>query len=168
MDYTPGGFANVTREEFVPQMDHPMVMTTRAHQLAMYVVFEAAFQMVSDCPANYEGQPAFDFIKAVPSTWDETHVVNGLVGQYITVARRHGDNWFVGSMANSHPRELDISLSFLGEGKYTADIYADGKDANTVPEHVDVSSQTVGRGDTLHAHLLSAGGYAVRLRPAEK
>src|SRR6185436_17666596 len=76
MDYTPGGFDNVTREEFTNRMDRPMVMGTRAHHLAMYAIYEAAFQMVSDCPQNYEGQPSFDFIKAVPAAWDETRVIS--------------------------------------------------------------------------------------------
>jgi len=86
MDYTPGGFDNVTKDEFEPRQEHPMVMGTRAHQLAMYAVYEAPFQMVSDHPAAYKDQPAFEFIKRVPATWDETKVLNGDPGEYVTVA----------------------------------------------------------------------------------
>src|SRR5210317_2077614 len=84
MDYTPGGFNNVTKEEFVPRSAKPMVMGTRAHHLAMYVVYEAPFQMVSDHPAAYEGQASFQFIKDVPASWDETKVLKGIPGEFIT------------------------------------------------------------------------------------
>src|SRR5439155_15624818 len=83
MDYTPGAFDNATRDGFIARMNHPMVMGTRAHQLAMYVVYQAAFQMVSDWPGAYEGQPEFQFIKDVPATWDESHVLNGKPGESI-------------------------------------------------------------------------------------
>ncbi|HZP61739.1 MAG TPA: glycoside hydrolase family 97 catalytic domain-containing protein, partial [Opitutaceae bacterium] len=165
MDYTPGGFDNVTREEFVPRMSQPMVMGTRAHQLAMYVVYQAAFQMVSDWPGNYEGQPAFQFIKDVPTTWDETHVLNGRPGEFVTLARRHGNEWYLGSMTNWTRRELDLPLGFLGDGRYTAEIYADAADADRLPKHVAISQQTVDRSSHLIARLESGGGYAVRFVP---
>src|SRR5262249_3331264 len=92
MDYTPGGFDNVTRDDFEPRMNHPQVMGTRAQQLAMYVVFLAPFQMVSDHPGAYEDQPAFEFIRHVPATWDETRAT-GQPGEEVTVARRHGNEW---------------------------------------------------------------------------
>ncbi|HTQ31710.1 MAG TPA: glycoside hydrolase family 97 protein [Opitutaceae bacterium] len=166
MDYTPGGFDNVTREQFVPRMDQPMVMGTRSHQLAMYVVYQAAFQMVSDWPGNYEGQPAFSFIKDVPTVWDETHVLNGRPGEFVTIARRHGGEWFLGSMTNWTPRELDLPLSFLGDGHYTAEIYADAADADRAPKNVAISKQTVDRSSHLIARLAPGGGYAVRFSPA--
>jgi alpha-glucosidase len=99
MDYTPGGFNNVTREEFEARSVKPMVMGTRAHQLAMYAIYESPFQMVSDYPGAYKDQPAFEFIQHVPASWDETHVLNGEPGQYITIARRAGDVWYLGSVA---------------------------------------------------------------------
>ncbi|MDF1573502.1 MAG: glycoside hydrolase family 97 catalytic domain-containing protein, partial [Bacteroidales bacterium] len=88
MDYTPGGFNNVTKEEFVPRRNKPMVMGTRAHHLAMYVVYESPIQMVSDHPGAYKGEPSFQFIKDVPASWDETKVLNGIPGEYVTIARR--------------------------------------------------------------------------------
>jgi alpha-glucosidase len=95
MDYTPGGFRNVTRDAFQPRMTLPVVMGTRAQQLAMYVVYQAAFQMVSDCPQVYEGRPEFQFIKDVPATWDETRVLDGLPGKDVIIARRLGEQWFL-------------------------------------------------------------------------
>jgi alpha-glucosidase len=165
MDYTPGGFDNVTKAAFVAQGTKPMVMGTRAQQLAMYVVYESPFQMVSDCPQNYAGQPSFQFIRDVPATWDETKVLNGVPGRYITVARRHGADWYLGSMCSWEPRELDLPLTFLGKGRYEAEIYADAQDANIAPKHVVIERREVTRQTHLTAKLASAGGYAVRLVP---
>ncbi len=165
MDYTPGGFDNVTRDEFVARSPHAMVMGTRAQQLAMYAVYEAPFQMVSDTPKAYEDQPAFEFIEHCPTTWDETRVLNGEPGEYITVARRKGNEWFLGSMTNWDAREIDIPLNFLAPGRYTAEIYADADDAAEHPKNVRVFQQTVEAGGHLKAKLAPGGGYAVRFMP---
>jgi alpha-glucosidase len=165
MDYTPGGFDNVTRDNFVAQADHPMVMGTRAQQLAMYAIYEAPFQMVSDTPKAYEDQPAFSFIQHVPATWDETKVINGVPGEFITMARRNGKGWWLGSMTGWTPRQLDIPLSFLGAGKWTAEIYADADDAAQSPKNVSIQKQAVDAGTHLKAKLAPGGGYAVRFTP---
>lgn len=165
MDYTPGGFDNVTRADFEPRMRKPMVMGTRAHQLAVYAVYEAPFQMVSDYPQAYEGEQAFEFIKSVPATWDETKVINGVPGEYITIARRRGGEWFLGSMTNWTARRLDIPLAFLGNGRYTAEIYADAPDADRFPKKVVVERKEVERTASLEASLAPGGGYAVRFVP---
>lgn len=165
MDYTPGGFDNVTKAEFEPRREKPMVTGTRAHHLAMFVVYEAPFQMVADYPGAYEGQPAFEFIKHVPATWDETRVPNGRPGEYITIARRHGNEWFVGSMTNWDERNLEIPLTFLGEGSYVAEVYRDASDANRHPKNALIEQINVTRASTLKLHLASAGGAAIRIRP---
>jgi alpha-glucosidase len=165
MDYTPGGFDNVTRDEFVPRSPHAMVMGTRAQQLAMYAVYEAPFQMVSDTPRAYEDQPAFEFIKHCPTTWDEIKVLNGQPGEYITIARRNGKEWFLGSMTNWNAREIDIPLSFLGTGHYRAEVYSDADDAAQYPKNVSVRKQTVDATMSLKAKLAPGGGYAVRFVP---
>jgi alpha-glucosidase len=167
MDYTPGGFENVTKEEFVARSSDPMVMGTRAHHLAMYAVYEAPIQMVSDHPSAYEGQPSFEFIKSVPASWDETRVLHGLPGEYITVARRRGSEWYLGSMTNWQARQLDIPLGFLGAGRYTAEIYADAPDAARFPKNVTISKQAVDRTGRLKAVLAPGGGYAVRFVPVK-
>jgi alpha-glucosidase len=141
MDYTPGGFDNVTKEDFVARGQRPMVMGTRAQQLAMYVVYLAPFQMVSDHPGAYENEPAFEFIKGVPATWDESRTLDGQPGQYVTMARRHGNDWFLGAMSNWEPRVLDITLDFLGDGHYAAEIYADAPDADRFPKNVVVEAK---------------------------
>ncbi|MGA8026990.1 MAG: glycoside hydrolase family 97 protein [Bryobacteraceae bacterium] len=166
MDYTPGGFENVTKDDFAARSEHPMVMGTRAQQLAMYAIYEAPFQMVSDTPKAYEDQPAFEFIKHVPATWDETRALNGEPGEYITIARRRGNEWFLGSMTNWNPRQLVIPLTFLGPGKYTAEIYSDAEDADRYPKGVRVHKETVDRNQLLRPALATGGGYAVRFVPA--
>jgi alpha-glucosidase len=165
MDYTPGGFRNVTKDDFEARSTAPLVMGTRARQLAMYAIYEAAFQMVSDYPAAYKDQPAFDFIRAAPASWDETRVLNGVPGEYVTIARRHGGEWFLGAMTNWDPRKLDLPLSFLGPGKYQAVIYADAEDADRLPRNVSIVRKTVDRTMHLDAALAPGGGYAVRFVP---
>jgi len=166
MDYTPGGFLNVTREEFRPRNQHPMVMGTRAHQTALFVVFESPFEMVSDYPEAYEGQKELAFLRAVPCSWDETRVLNAKVGDYITIGRRRGKEWYVGSIAGSHTAELDIPLEFLASGDYIAEVYSDAPDAAIHPTHTVVEQKKVNRTMRLKAAMVSGGGQAIRLRPA--
>ncbi len=167
MDYTPGGFDNVTQADFNSRSLRPMVMGTRAAQLAMYVVYEAPFQMVSDSPKAYQDQPSFDFIKHSPTSWDETKVLNGEPGQFITVVRRKGDEWFLGSMSNWTPREFELPLSFLGTGRYTAEIYADGSEAANYPKNVSIQKRPVDRNGHITIKMAPGGGYAVRFVPAK-
>ena len=166
MDYTPGGFDNVTPEAFVARDKSPMVMGTRAQQLALYVVFEAPLAMVSDAPSAYLNQPSFHFIREVPTSWDQTQVLNGEPGEFVTIARRHGDDWYLGSITNWTPRDIHVPLNFLGSGKYIAEVYGDAADAAENPKHVALRRQSVGKGDTLTLHLASGGGCAIRLVPA--
>jgi alpha-glucosidase len=165
MDYTPGGFDNVTREDFVARNVAPMVMGTRIHQTALYVVFESGLQMVSDSPDAYDGQKETEFLKAVPASWDETRVLNGVPPQYITIARRHGSEWFVGSITNWDARELDVPLTFLGNGAYNAEIYADGPAAATQPKDSIFEKRQVNSRTVLKLKLAPGGGSAIRLVP---
>jgi len=158
MDYTPGGFGNSSREEFAARDVRPMVQGTRAHQLAMYAVYQSPFQMVSDSPEAYKDQPAFEFIRAAPANWDETRVLNGMPGEFITVARRRGTEWFLGAMTDWTARELDLPLSFLGAGKYRAEIYQDSGAA----KNVAITKAEVDRSGHLTAKMAAGGGYAVR------
>jgi alpha-glucosidase len=168
MDYTPGGFDNVTREDFAARDKNPMVMGTRAQQLALYVVFEEPLAMVSDAPSAYANQPAFRFIKDVPTAWDATQVLNGEPGEFVTIARRHGNEWYLGSLTNWTPRDLRITLQFLGKGAYQAELYEDAADAAQNPKHVSIREQSVRSSDNLVLHLASGGGCAIRFVPAER
>jgi alpha-glucosidase len=166
MDYTPGGFGNVTREGFTPRTTAPVVMHTRAHATALFVVFESELQMVADSPDAYDGQKELEFLKAVPSSWDETRVLNGVPPKYITVARRRGNEWFVGSITNEDARELDMPLSFLGSGAWDAEIYSDGPNAAAQPKDSVVEKRRVNAQTVLKLKLAPAGGCAIRLAPA--
>jgi alpha-glucosidase len=168
MDYTPGGFENVTREEFVARDKNPMVMGTRAQQLALYVVFDEPLAMVSDVPSAYANQPGFRFIKDVPTTWDAIRVLNGEPGEFVTIARRHGDEWYLGSLTNWTSRDLSISLQFLGKGMYKAELYEDATDAGQNPKHISIRQQSVRSSDTLALHLASGGGCAIRFVPINR
>ena len=165
MDYTPGGFLNATRAQFVARMTEPMVMGTRAQQLALYVVFQSPFQMLADTPAHYRGQPELEFIRKVPVVWDETRVLSGRPMESVVIARRSGDDWFVGGITNWSARDVDVPLAFLSGGKYAAEIYTDAPDADTAPMHVAHSTRPVSRNDTLHLHLASGGGTALWIHP---
>ena len=166
MDYTPGGFDNVTPEEFVARDKSPMVTGTRAQQLALYVVFEAPLAMVSDAPSAYANQPGFQFIKDVPTTWDATRVLDGMPGGFVTIARQHGREWYLGSVTNWTARDLRVPLTFLGNGRYTAEIYEDAADAAQIPKHVSILRRDVERNDTLTLPLATGGGCAIRFVPA--
>jgi alpha-glucosidase len=164
MDYTPGGFLNVTREEFVPRSRQPMVLGTRAHQLALFVVFESHLQMVSDYPGRYRGQEDFEFIRRVPASWDETRVLNGRPMEFITVARRAGDEWFVGCLTDWDARDLELPLDFLGPGRFVAEVYTDAPDAGTHPTRTAIRREDVDRTSSLKLNLAS-GGRTLTARP---
>lgn len=167
MDYTPGGFDNVTPAEFVPRNVKPMVMGTRAHQLALYVVFDSPLQMVADYPEAYKGQKAFQFIEDVPASWDETRVVNGKMGEFVTLARRHGQDWYLGGITNGDGRDVNLPLEFLGSGEYTADIYSDAADADAHPKDTVIEQRPVNASTVLKMKLAPGGGLAVRFTPAK-
>jgi hypothetical protein len=129
IDFTPGIFDI----KFNKYKKDNQVNTTLAHQLALYVVIYSPIQMAADLPENYEGHPAFQFIRDVGVNWDETKVLDGEIGEFVTIARKEREtgNWFVGSVTDENAREITIPLSFLDEGKtYRATIYKDGADAH--------------------------------------
>jgi alpha-glucosidase len=161
MDYTPGAFGNVTRAEFVGRDKEPMAPNTRAHELALYVVLESPLQMVSDYPEHYEGQHDFEFIRQVPTTWDEVRVIAGRPMENVTIARRSGKDWYVGSITNYDARTVKVPLDFLGEGKYVAEIYADAADAGTNATHTEFSKEPVDRTTVLQVTMASGGGNAI-------
>jgi alpha-glucosidase len=166
MDYTPGGFANVTKENFTTVRGPALtVMGTRTHQTALFVVFESEFQILSDSPAAYEGQKELEFLKAVPASWDETRVLSGVPPEYISIARRSGNEWFVGSITDWDAREFDVPLSFLGSGSYDAEIYSDGPNAATQPTDSVVEKRRVTAQTVLQLKLAPGGGSAIRLAP---
>jgi alpha-glucosidase len=167
MDYTPGAFDNVNLANFVARRVMPMGLNTRAQELALYVIFESELEMVSDFPEAYAGQKEFDFIKRVPCTWDEVRAIGGMPMQWISLARRSGNDWFVGSLTDWTARDVKVPLDFLGDGKYVAEIYSDASDAAEQPTHTVLTRQTVDRTTVLGVHMVSGGGNAMWIHPAK-
>jgi alpha-glucosidase len=167
MDYTPGSFHNATRTEFKARFVEPMSQGTRAHQLAMYAVFESPLVMLSDYPEAYDNQPGIEFLEKVPTVWDDTKVLNGEPAKYITIARQHGATWYLGAMTNWDARDLEVPLDFLGAGEYEAQIFADGPDADKVATSVSIPKKRVKASDKLSVHLAPGGGVAVIFTPAK-
>jgi alpha-glucosidase len=168
MDYTPGAFGNANLEQFIPRQKEPMALNTRAQELALYVIFESELEMVSDYPEHYAGQKEFDFIKRVPCTWDEVRFLGGMPMQWASVARRSGRDWYVGSLTDWDPLHASIPLSFLGPGKFVAEIYADAPDAADQPTHTVISRQPVDKSTVLEVQMAPGGGNAMWIHPAEQ
>lgn len=166
MDYTPGAMKNATRDNYYPLNGCPMSQGTRVHQMAMYTVYDAPLQMLSDTPNNYrKEQECTDFISSVPTVSDETRVLDGQVGAYIVTARRLGSTWFVGAMNDWIPRKLTVDFSFLGKGSYTADIFADGINSDKEPTDYKHTTLTVTADSKVDAELFPAGGWTARITP---
>jgi hypothetical protein len=161
MDYIPGGFVNVSPAEFEPRWVLPMVQTTRAHNLSMFVVFESPWTSLQDSPDTYRANPAgFDFIREVPTSWDETRFIAGEVGQYIAIGKRKGDLWYIGAMNGDSARKVSLPLSFLGGGSWTAELWLDGDR----PDAIRRDSRRVTAADRLEIDLAGTGGAVAVLR----
>lgn len=165
-DYHLGGFRALPRDKFKIQQSNPYVTSTRCHMLAMYVVLESYLGMICDTPAAYEGQPGFEFLQNVPTTWDKTVVPNASVNEYVTVARKHGEDWYVGAINNSQARNVEMLLDFLGKGNYKVTLYKDAKDTDTNPNHLVKETLTVTAKDKILLPLASDGGAALHIQPA--
>ncbi len=161
LDYTPGAMSNATRSQFFGNNDHPMSQGTRAHQVAMYTIFDAPLQMLADSPSKYiKEQATTDFICQIPTTFDETIALDGQLGEYVVLARRKGAVWYVAAMTNWQARTLDISLDMLTEGSHQAVIFADGINADRDATDYTRSTRSVSKGDTLKIHLMPGGGWS--------
>lgn len=168
MDYTPGGFRSLTPTDFKTQQRYhaPFVQTTRGQAVAMYVVYDSPFQMVSDSPEAYKNADGTwadgaEFIQSVPASWDETRVLAGDIGQYIVTARRKGDAWYIGAMTNEQGREVTVPLNFLGAGRYEATVWQDGETPTTLKR----TTQPVSATGSLTLKLARSGGGTAIIRP---
>jgi alpha-glucosidase len=132
--------------------------------LAMYVVLESYLGMVADDPTAYEGQEGFDFLRSVPTTWDETRVPVATPGERVTVARRKGDDWWVGTINDSVGRNVVLTLDWLPAGEYEATLYSDAADAGVNPNHLVREVRRVKSGDRVEIRLAPGGGQVMRLR----
>ncbi len=167
MDYTPGAMRNATRKEFSAVFDRPMSQGTRCHQLGLYVVFESPLQMLADSPTHYGREPdAMEFLRAVPTVWDETRVLDARIADYVLIARRRGAEWFLGAITDWSPRELDVDLAFLPAGKFQLTEWRDGLNADRHADDYRKASQSVTAATRLRIRLAEGGGWAARIEPA--
>lgn len=168
-DYTPGSMRNKTKEAFVP-VDRPNIipssMGTRAHELAMYVVFDHWLAYLCDAPTEYEKYPdILAFLSDVPTVWDRTLPLDAQLGNYILIAKQKGNNWYVGGMNNWTSRSLDIDFSFLPAGKkFTAKIYRDGENSGNEPTQYVVETKSVDSTTKLTLNMASGGGFVIELK----
>ncbi|MCR5560767.1 MAG: glycoside hydrolase family 97 catalytic domain-containing protein [Bacteroidales bacterium] len=164
-DYTPGAFLNASRDTYAPVKKSPMSQGTRCHQLAEYVVFDGALQMLCDSPSRYEADPfCAEFIYRVPTVWDQKLVLDGKLGEYIVTARRSGDVWYVGALTDWSARDLTIDLSALGSS-FSVEAWEDGPDAAVTATSWQKSIYE-GNG-RISIHLAPGGGWAGIVRVSE-
>ena len=165
MDYTPGAMRNANKSDFRPINSMPMSLGTRCHQLAMYTVYEAPLQMLSDNPTAYRRDSICTrFIAAFPTVFDETVAIDGKLGEFAAIARRKGTTWYIGALNNWNARDLDVLLSFLGEGAYEAEVFSDGVNAERDGTDYKREMISVQQGSLLHLHLAAGGGWAAIIR----
>ncbi len=160
-DYTPGGFLNRSPAQFQTRVNPTQVQGTRAGQLGLFVCYDSPVMCVSDHPDHLRGQPGLDFLQVVPTVWDETRVLSGTVGEHLVMARRSGNDWFVGALNNDYTRVCSTKLDFLGEGKWKMRWWHDARDSDNNPEHIEIEERTVTAGETLNLRLSPGGGAVV-------
>ncbi|MHC1776409.1 MAG: glycoside hydrolase family 97 protein [Lentimicrobium sp.] len=164
MDYTPGAMRNAQKNDFGISFNNPMSMGTRCHQVAMYVVYESPLQMLCDSPSlYYRESETTDFISRIPSVWDETIVLKAKVGDYIAVARRKDDVWFISAMTDWSPRKLEIDLSFLPESAFTMEVMKDGLNADNNANDYKLEKSRVNNHSVITLDLAPGGGWAAIL-----
>ncbi|MBQ8553785.1 MAG: glycoside hydrolase family 97 protein [Alistipes sp.] len=163
MDYTQGAMMNSQKHGYRYSNAEPMSQGTRCRQLAMYVVYESPFNMLCDSPTAYEKEPeCTEFIAKIPTVWDQTVAIDGKVGEYCVIARRAGDVWYVGGMTNWDERELELELSFLGNGNYKVTEYVDGVNANKIARDFRLTESTL-NGRTKKVRMAKGGGFALKI-----
>jgi alpha-glucosidase len=175
MDYTPGIFDLLFEKSrarntwsSMDDVQPRRVHTTLAKQLALYVILFSPMQMAADLPENYEGHSAFEFIREVPVTWDETLALDGKIGDYVAIARRKGENWYIGSITDENARNLKVNLSFLIPDQiYQATSYMDASDTDweTNPLSWEFKEKFVSSLDVMTIEMKAGGGQAIILKP---
>lgn len=159
-DYTQGAMRNAGKSNFRAVWDEAMSQGTRCHQLAQYVVYSSPLNMLCDSPSNYMSEPeCTQFIAEVPEVWDETVALDGKVGEYIAIARRKGDKWYVGVLGNWDERTVTLDLGFLGEGSFDMTVFKDGVNANKAARDYKKTAEELPASKKLDAKLAQGGGY---------
>ena len=166
LDYTPGAMLNFERNYFNPLFNRPGSQGTRVHQMALYVVFESPLQMLADSPTNYmKEQECTDFIVKIPVVWDDIKVLDAKIGDYLLLARRSGNEWFVAAMTDWKARDMELDLSFLPAGNYKIEIFRDGINADRHAQDYKHLTQEVKAGERIKINMVSGGGWVAKISP---
>jgi alpha-glucosidase len=163
MDYTPGAFLNVTKGQYKNQTP-AVVWNTRAAELSKFVIYESPLTVVCDHPDNILNQPGSDFLKIVPTTWDDIKFIGGYPEDYIAIAKRSGETWFVGVMNNSIGKSVELNLSFLPAGKYEAESWSDTKNSDKEPKELKKTIMTIDTTGTFKVTMANNGGFVAVLK----
>lgn len=164
VDFTPGGFRNATAADFQPMYYNPVTMGTRCHQVAHYIVHESQLTMLADNPTIYmKEQECTDFITSLPTVYDEMLCVSGKMGEYIVIARRQGNDWYIAGETNWDARDLTIELPFISAGSYKMTIMKDGINADKAATDYTLEKSEISAPAKLNVHLASGGGFAAKL-----
>lgn len=165
MDYTPGAVNNATREDFAINFNHPMSLGTRAQQAAIFVAYESPLQMIADSPSNFNLAPEYArFLASIPTVWDETVSIDAAISEYLLIARRNGDKWYIAAMTDWTPRDMSVVLNFLPDGsEWSMTTFADGVNAHKQATDYKLSTSAVKAGDTVNFHMAPGGGWVAIL-----
>ncbi|MBL7732697.1 MAG: glycoside hydrolase family 97 protein [Chitinophagaceae bacterium] len=164
LDYEPGLLLNAQKDQFRPIGKNPMSIGTRCHQLAMFVVYDSPLQIFSGNISQGIKEPAFmQLLGSLPTTWDETKVLQGKIGEYIITARQKGNNWYIAGLNNSTTREITIPLDFLKSGSYTITVCKDGVNAHNYGSDYSLTTSVINAGSKLTLKMAPGGGFLVRL-----
>ena len=167
MDYTPGSVRPVYKEDYEPSYQQPLVLGTQMHQVAKLVVFESPVLTLNEGPAAYSKSSAFNIMKHIPASWDETKVLKGKIGEYIIIARRNSDKWYIGAMTDWSNRNLTVPLNFLGAGEYNASIYTDVVGSTREPSKFESTQRIVANDEEINLYLAPGGGAVIILAPED-
>jgi alpha-glucosidase len=164
LDYEPGLLQNAQKDQFRPISKNPMSQGTRCHQLAMFVVYDSPLQIFSGNISQGLKEPAFmELLGSIPTTWDETKIVQGKIGEFIITARRHGNDWFIGGLNNTVTRDLSLLLDFIPGGTYEATICKDGINANSYAADYAISVMNVQGDQPIKISMAMGGGFMIKL-----
>ena len=164
MDYTPGGFLNVTKAQF-KQQTPALVWNTRAAELSKFVIYESPLTVVCDHPDHILNQPGADFLKIVPTVWDDIRFLGGYPGDYVALAKRSGNSWFVGVMNDTIGKTVNIKLDFLPHGRYLMESWSDTRNSDKVPAELKKSEQKINPDDIVKVTMAKNGGRVMVIRP---
>jgi alpha-glucosidase len=168
MDYIPGTMRNSTKDNFRPVGDYPMGQGTRAHSMALFVILSSPMEMLPDSPSDYyREKECTSFLSRIPIEWDETRLLTGKIARYTVLARRSGEEWYIGAITNQDERNLELPTDFLKKGKYKIEAIEDGMNANSRAEDYKKTEKIIQSGDILNLKLSKGGGWTGILSPIE-